>query len=138
MSVFSFVDQVLELKKNESVTAVYTLKPGEEFLKDHFSAFPVMPGVLMVEALKQAAGVLAADVEGKPDARFCLVSVADIKFGQFVKPGNHVRMTVRLKERVDGHFYFDGRMDLVHKPDGPVIAKALVANFVLEKLEAVV
>lgn len=135
MSAFSFVDRVLELKKNESVTAVYTLKPDEEFLKDHFSAFPVMPGVLMVEAVKQAASALAADSLGKKDARFRLVAAEDIKFGQFVKPGTHVRMTARLKEHVNGRFHFDGRMDLVNDENGPSVAKALVASFVLEALK---
>lgn len=135
MSAFSFVDRVLELKKNESVTAVYTLKTGEEFLKDHFSAFPVMPGVLMLEALKQAASVLAADSEGKPGKRFRLASAEDIKFGQFVRPGSSVKISAKLLGRENGRYRFDGRMDLINGHDGQSTARALLASFVLEALE---
>jgi 3-hydroxyacyl-[acyl-carrier-protein] dehydratase len=136
VGAFSFVDKVLELKKNEAVTAFYTLKPTEEFLKDHFGDFPVMPGVLMLEALKQTASALAADSEGNPRAHFRLVSAEDIKFGQFVKPGNSVRMTAKLKERSNGRYHFDGRMDLMSET-GASAAKAVVASFVLEPLEKI-
>ena len=52
---FCFIDKVVEIRKNEFLTAVFKLKGSEEFLKDHFEGFPVMPGVLLLEALKQAS-----------------------------------------------------------------------------------
>ena len=127
MAAFCFIDGVLELKKNESVTAFYALKGTEEFLEDHFKGFPIMPGVLVFEALKQAAVLLLADLEAKGRA-FRLVEADDLKFGRFVKPENRLNIFARLLKKEGSRYFFDGRVDLAAE----TVRKALTAHFTLE------
>ena len=56
--LFGFIDKISEVEKDQSITAFFTLKGSEEFLQDHFEGFPVMPGVLLLESLKQAATLI--------------------------------------------------------------------------------
>jgi 3-hydroxyacyl-[acyl-carrier-protein] dehydratase len=131
MSIFRFVDRVSEVFKNDSLTAYYTLTGGEEFLLDHFDGFPVMPGVLMLEALTQASSSLLAYSGDFKEPSYRLESVSDVKFGQFVKPGNRLKLTVRLLGEQDGASRVEGRIDRL-TPDGASSAgKALSASLVL-------
>jgi 3-hydroxyacyl-[acyl-carrier-protein] dehydratase len=126
MNAFRFIDSITEVAKNESLTAFYTLTGREEFLKDHFEGFPVMPGVLMLEALTQAAAsLLAYSDERAPLHR--LESVGDVKFGQFVKPGTRLKLTVRL----EGDGRVEGRIDRLG-PDGSPVGKAMSATLVMK------
>ncbi len=101
-----------EVEKGQSITAFFTLKGDEEFLLDHFEGFPVMPGVLLLESLKQAACVLL-----KSDAEnglfYRLAAVHEVKFGQFVKPGSRFEISVRLVGRKEGRIDFEGRARLI-------------------------
>src|SRR3989338_5312382 len=126
VSAFSFIDGVTELKKNESVTAFYTLKGTEEFLKDHFDRFPVMPGVLMLESMRQAAALLLAETQG-PAAYFRIAEAQDLKFGQFVRPGNRLNIFARILKTENRKHFFEARIDL----EGETTRKALTANFAL-------
>lgn len=127
MSVFSFVDNVSEVEKGQSITAFFTLKGDEEFLLDHFEGFPVMPGVLLLESLKQAAQALLGRSENGFSYR--LSEVHEVKFGQFVKPGSRIRLSVRLTGREGNRSEFEGRAHLMDgETPGP---KALQAAFSL-------
>lgn len=128
MSVFCFLDEISEVKKNESLTAFWTLKGTEEFLKDHFENFPVMPGVLQLETVKQAALKLLELSEGKK-SKYRLLEATNIRYGQFVKPGNQLKIFVRFLGKKDSAFVFDGRIDLLE--NGIPKGKALVAEFLL-------
>jgi 3-hydroxyacyl-[acyl-carrier-protein] dehydratase len=129
LSVFRFVDKVSEVKKNESVTAFFTLKGDEEFLKDHFEGFPVMPGVLQIEALAQAASALLASSGGPAGKMYRLVRVANVKFGQFVRPGNLLKLSARLVTQDRSGARFEGRIELM---DGGLAAARVVSTeFVL-------
>ncbi len=127
MASFSFIDGVTELIKNESVTAFYTLKGTEEFLKDHFNGFPVMPGVLVFEALKQAAALLLRD-SGVVGPHFRLSEAEDLKFGRFVRPGNRLSIFAHLLKKEDAGYFFEGRIDLADQGE---VRKALTAHFTL-------
>ncbi len=133
LSVFCFVDEVLEVKKNESLTASFTLRGDEEFLQDHFDGFPVMPGVLLLESLKQAASKLLEFSEVFKTAFFRLAAAEEVKFGQFVKPGNNLKIFVKLLKREETFVFLEGRIDLVSETASP--KKALTANFVLTPVE---
>ena len=126
MSVFGFIDKVTEFKKDENLTASYTLAGKEEFLKDHFKDFPVMPGVLLLETAKQAAALLLRLSDGK-GKQYRLKSAEEVRFGQFVKPGSKLKIFVRLLKNRPEASVFDGRIDLADAPFG----KALTATVTL-------
>ena len=128
MSVFSFVDGVSEVKKGESLTAFFKLKPREEYLKDHFADFPVMPGVLQLEALKQAASKFLAESEGVLE-NYRLQSVGAVKFGRFVSPGASLQIFVRFLKKQNGASFFEGRIDVMEKDKPP--SRAVLADFSL-------
>lgn len=115
MSVFRFIDRVDEVRPDDGLTASFTLKGSEEFLEDHFGGFPVMPGVLMLEALKQASRRYLELSEGP--AAWRLVSAENVKFGQFVKPGGELKITAKLVKKEEGRRTFDGRIDLLPAGD---------------------
>lgn len=128
MSNFKFIDSVGEVKTNESLTAYFTLKGNEEFLKDHFSDFPVMPGVLQLESLKQAACLLLTKSE-EGAAPHRLEKIGTVKYGQFVKPGSLLKIFVRLVKKESPRVFFEGRIDLV---DGEKsLGRAILADFSL-------
>ena len=60
---FILIDKILELNKGSDITAIKTLSIAEEYLKDHFPRFPVMPGVLMLEGLFQTSAWLVRESE---------------------------------------------------------------------------
>lgn len=131
MSVFRFVDRVSEVTKNEGLTAFYTLTGREEFLLDHFEGFPVMPGVLMLEALTQASASLLAYSSDFEKPSYRLESVSDVKFGQFVKPGSRLKLTVRLLGEQDGSSRMEGRIERLAADGESPAGKALSAALVL-------
>jgi 3-hydroxyacyl-[acyl-carrier-protein] dehydratase len=131
MSVFRFVDRISEVVKNEGLTAFYTLTGHEEFLLDHFEGFPVMPGVLMLEALTQASSSLLAYSSDFEKPLYRLESVSDVKFGQFVKPGSQLKLTVRLLGEQNGSSRMEGRIERIAADGKSVAGKALSAALVL-------
>lgn len=129
MGSFCFIDRVAEAKKGESVTAFFELKGTEEFLKDHFSEFPVMPGVLLLEVLKQAGCILLGQAGGgrNGSSLYRLAEVEAVKFGKFVRPGSTLKAFVRLVREEKASYFFEGRLDLLR--DGSLEGKALSAGF---------
>jgi 3-hydroxyacyl-[acyl-carrier-protein] dehydratase len=123
LSPFTFIDEVSEVEKGQSITAFFTLKGSEEFLLDHFEGFPVMPGVLQLESLKQAASRLL------DEGPMRLVAVHEVKYGQFVKPGSKYRSQVRLTGRDGSRADFEGRAHLWE--GGTQGARVLQASFSL-------
>ena len=132
MSVFSFIDKVSEVEKGQSITAFFTLKGDEEFLLDHFDGFPVMPGVLLLESLKQAACALLAD-GSKNGSFYRLQAVHEVKFGQFVKPGSRFEIKVRRIRNEGDRIDFEGRARLI-EAEAPG-ARVLQAEFSLVPLK---
>ena len=99
---FLFVDAILEMSER-TVVGIKKLTGKEEFFKGHFPQRPVMPGVLMVEALAQTGGVLMLS---KPEHRgkiAYLASVSEARFRRVVSPGDELRLEVevlKFKSRV--------------------------------------
>jgi 3-hydroxyacyl-[acyl-carrier-protein] dehydratase len=129
LSVFSFIDRVEDVHSDGSLTAYFTLTGNEEFLLDHFSGFPVMPGVLMLEALKQASRRYLEMAEG-PGTGWRLSHASGVKFGQFVRPGGTLRVTTRLSKSDAAQRHFEGRIDLLG-PSGETAGRALAAAITL-------
>lgn len=99
---FCLIDSVLE-QTAERIVAVKQVSLAEEYLGDHFPRFPVLPGVMMLEAMVQAARRM---LEGRTDQRLVLGEVKAIKFGNMVRPGERLVVEVTLaKEEPEGCFH---------------------------------
>ena len=102
---FHLIDTVLE-QSPDRIVAIKQVSLTEEYLADHFPTFPVLPGVLMVEAMVQAARRMLAD---RGDPRLVLGEVRGLKFGSFVRPGEALLVEVTLKSDTgDGEYVCRG------------------------------
>jgi 3-hydroxyacyl-[acyl-carrier-protein] dehydratase len=96
---FLLVDKVLEIVEGESLTAIKNVSVNEPQFTGHFPTQPIMPGVLIVEALAQATGILAFKSEvGKPkDGQiYMLVGVDKVRFKRIVEPGDQIELKVEV------------------------------------------
>jgi len=106
---FLFIDEIVEITP-ESLTARFTAKPELEFFKGHYPGNPIMPGVLISEAVFQAGALfLAKAVEGKEGIPLggapVLTRIRDARFRSVVKPGDTLTIKVTETERM-GRFIF--------------------------------
>ena len=107
---FLLVDRVLECRKGESIRALKNVTVNEPFFPGHFPYRPVMPGVMIIEALAQAAGILAfvtAGVVPDEETRFYFVGIDKARFRKPVEPGDQLILTVKLVRSLKGIWKFD-------------------------------
>ncbi len=103
------VDRVLEIEKGKSIRAIKNVTINEPFFNGHFPHRPVMPGVLMLEALAQAAALLAFDMLGvTPDDKtvYYFAGIDGARFKRVVEPGDQLILSVRLDRMKAGIFKF--------------------------------
>jgi 3-hydroxyacyl-[acyl-carrier-protein] dehydratase len=101
LMTFTFLDDILE-QTADRIVAVKRVDPAEDYLADHFPTFPIMPGVLMVETMVQAARRMLAS---RGDSRLVLGQVKALKFGNFVRPNEALEVEVILdKDLGDGAY----------------------------------
>jgi len=96
---FLLIDRVLELEVGKSLVAIKNVTFNEPQFTGHFPTQPIMPGVMIVEALAQATGILAFKSEvGKPiDGQiYMLVGIDKVRFKQMVEPGDQLRLEVEV------------------------------------------
>jgi len=91
---FHLLDRILEVQPGKIIKAEKNLTLGEEYLADHFPTFPVMPGVLMLESLIEAAAWLLRVTEGFSRSVAVVREVKNVKFGTFMEPGRKLLVTV--------------------------------------------
>ena len=97
---FVLVDRVLEFTPDKKLTALKNVTINEPFFQGHFPGHPVMPGVLIIEALAQASGLLvflSAQQQKSSQPMYYLVKVDNAKFSQLVVPGDQLILEVELK-----------------------------------------
>ena len=99
---FNLVDRIVEVKPGTSLDAVKNLTLGEEYLADHFPTFPVMPGVLMLEALVEAGAWLLRLTDDFKHSMIVLREARNVKYGTFMAPGHQMSLRVELVEQA-GH-----------------------------------
>ncbi|MBO7722686.1 MAG: beta-hydroxyacyl-ACP dehydratase [Thermoguttaceae bacterium] len=93
---FSLIDKITSLVPGEKIVATKSLSMAEEYLQDHFPKFPVMPGVLMIEAMTQSCAWLVRVTENFAHSMVLLQEVKNVKFGQFLQPGQTMTVTATL------------------------------------------
>ncbi len=120
---FLMVDRVLELEKGKRIQALKNVTINEPFFVGHFPHRPVMPGVLMLEAMAQAAALLAFDaVDKTPDDKtvYYFAGIDGARFKRPVEPGDQLIMDVTLDRMKAGIFKFSG----VTRVQGNIVCQA--------------
>ncbi len=120
---FLLVDRVIDYKVGEYLTAIKNVSYNEPYFQGHFPHRPVMPGVLILEALAQATGILAFKTTGsKPTAKslYYFVGVDGARFKQPVEPGDQLLLEVKVVKTMRGVWKFDCEA----KVDGKVVTSA--------------
>ena len=93
---FSLIDKIETLEPNKRIVAAKSLSLAEEYLQDHFPNFPVMPGVLMLEALTQASAWLIRVSEDFAHSIVVLKEARNVKYARFVQPGQTLVITSEI------------------------------------------
>jgi 3-hydroxyacyl-[acyl-carrier-protein] dehydratase len=123
---FLLVDRVLELEPNQRVLAVKNVTINEPFFQGHFPGHPVMPGVLVLEALAQAGGLLtqlsaaAAGAVNGEEKLFYLVKIDNARFSRMVVPGDRLMLEVKLKRMIRNMAMYECTASV----DGKTVASA--------------
>jgi 3-hydroxyacyl-[acyl-carrier-protein] dehydratase len=102
---FNLIDKIEQLT-DEKIVAVKYVSLAEEYLADHFPTFPVLPGVMMLEALTQAAAWVLHRRSGFAKSMAILKEARNVKYGQFVAPGNSLRVEVEFFKPSDAGAVF--------------------------------
>lgn len=117
------VDRVLELERGKRITAIKNVSINEPFFNGHFPHFPVMPGVLIIEAMAQTAAILSFVTMGhlpEDDSVYYFAGIDNARFKRPVGPGDQLRMEMEVVRELRGVGKYQGRA-LV---DGQLAAEA--------------
>lgn len=120
---FLLVDRVLEVVPGKSIHAYKNISMNEPYFVGHFPHHPVMPGVLIMEALAQAAGILSfKTMESKPDANsvFYFVGIDECRFKKPVMPGDQLHLHIQIQRQMRGIWKYVAEA----RVDGEVVAEA--------------
>jgi 3-hydroxyacyl-[acyl-carrier-protein] dehydratase len=114
---FLLIDRVVELVRKKRIVAIKNVTINESFFQGHFPTYPIMPGVLIVEAMAQAGGaLLLTEIPNRHDKLVLFTGIDQAKFRAPVVPGDQVRIEVEvLKMRsrgatMRGNAYVDGKL----------------------------
>jgi 3-hydroxyacyl-[acyl-carrier-protein] dehydratase len=125
---FLLIDTVLELEPGARVVARKTVRPDEWYLAGHFPGRPVMPGVLIVEAMAQTGAVAVLSEEENRGRLAFFAGIDGVRFKRVVEPGDQLELTCEL-ERVRGPF---GRGKATATVDGELAARGTL-TFAVEQ-----
>jgi 3-hydroxyacyl-[acyl-carrier-protein] dehydratase len=108
---FLLIDRVLDYTKGESLVAIKNVTINEPFFPGHFPHRPVMPGVLVIEAMAQACGILtffSDDPRPSEKGVFLFVGIDKARFKRQVEPGDQLRFEVRINRKMRGIWMYEG------------------------------
>ncbi len=120
---FLLIDKVVELELGKSITAIKNVTINEPFFRGHFPGAPVMPGVLILEALAQAAGILSFKSKNYTPEQIGIIYFAGIDNARFkkpVKPGDQLVLKAEVVREMRGIWKYSGRAEV----DGALVAEA--------------
>jgi 3-hydroxyacyl-[acyl-carrier-protein] dehydratase len=129
---FLLVDRVLSMEPGKSIAALKNVTYNEPFFQGHFPEMPIMPGVLIVEALAQAGGILIYHTVPNPETKLVLLAkIENAKFRKPVVPGDQLRLEAHLLKLRGNFLQLQGRA-LV---EGEVVVEGILMASLLEKGE---
>ncbi len=123
---FLLVDKIIEINAGKSIVGCKNVTVNEPFFTGHFPTFPVMPGVLIIEAMAQVGGIYALDSLGlkagtaDSDIQIFFMSIDKARFRKPVLPGDTLLMTMKLINRRRNIWKFAGRAEV----DGVLVCEA--------------
>jgi len=132
---FLLIDRVLEIERRKRIVAIKNVTINEPFFAGHFPGYPIMPGVLIVEAMAQAGGaMLLTEVEDRTDKLIVFTGIEKARFRRPVVPGDQLRIEVvtlswragasRIAVRMEGKAFVNGKLVC----DGTVSAQLVSSN----------
>jgi 3-hydroxyacyl-[acyl-carrier-protein] dehydratase len=108
---FLLIDRVLDYTPHQTLTAIKNVTINEPFFPGHFPRRPVMPGVLVVEAMAQACGLLSFasdDTRPSDNGIFLFVGIDKARFKRQVEPGDQLRFEVKITRKMRGIWMYEG------------------------------
>jgi 3-hydroxyacyl-[acyl-carrier-protein] dehydratase len=121
---FLLVDRVLDVVPGKSIVAVKNVSFNEAYFQGHFPGHPVVPGVLIIEALAQAGGILAWESAAEAERLWILylVGIEETRFKQTVRPGDQLTLKVELEKRRRNLWFFGAMAEV----DGKLVAETKI------------
>lgn len=123
---FLLVDKIIEINAGKSIVGCKNVTVNEPFFAGHFPTFPVMPGVLIIEAMAQVGGIYALDSLGlkagttDSDIQILFMSIDKVRFRKPVRPGDTLLMTLKLINKRRNIWKFAGQAEV----DGVLVCEA--------------
>ncbi len=127
---FLLVDRILEIEEGQRIVGLKNVTINEPFFQGHFPGHPIMPGVLIIEAMAQVGGMLLMGSVDDPESKVVyFMSLDNVKFRRPVRPGDQLRFELEVNQ-IRGAVC---RMRGVAKVDGEVVTEADMAAMVRDK-----
>jgi UDP-3-O-[3-hydroxymyristoyl] N-acetylglucosamine deacetylase/3-hydroxyacyl-[acyl-carrier-protein] dehydratase len=127
---FLLVDRILEIEENKRVVGIKNVTINEPFFQGHFPGHPIMPGVLIVEAMAQVGGMLLLGPMEDPESKVVyFMSLDNVRFRKPVKPGDQIVFEVEIIQ-IRGKI---AKTRGVARVDGEVVAEAEMAAMVRDR-----
>ena len=125
---FLLIDRVLEITRKQRIVAIKNVTINEPFFSGHFPGMPIMPGVLIIEAIAQAGGaLLLTEVEDRENKLMVFTGIERAKFRRPVSPGDQLRLEVEVKGWRVVPGMTAAKMQGTASVDGKTVAEAIVS-----------
>ena len=112
---FLFIDEVIDIDLGNSIHAIKKVLPEEDYLRGHFPGNPIMPGVIIIEALAQASGILGfktMDKTPQGGSLYVFAGVDNVRFRKRVRPGDTLHLFSKVVNVKRGIWKFDVRAEV--------------------------
>lgn len=130
---FLLIDRIVELEPLKRIVAIKNVTMNEPFFQGHFPGAPVMPGVLIIEAMAQAGAVLLfKEVPDRENKLMYFAAIEEARFRKPVTPGDQLRLEIEVIKYRSGYGKLSGKAYV----DGVVVCEAIVTSVTADKPKA--